>query len=179
MLCSYTSGLRIKRLPTAVFFRILDISFVNSFVLQQSAKDKKDMTQFNFIKPIAADLVRPHMGRRMSNLSLRRQVLRKFSSYRWKRLKKLKGWRIKQHLDCARRTKFENLFLMFPMQKAFVIGMHEENLYILCGNGDMRAIVKKCNFDCLQNASGKGISRINFKVSYCLAFQHKHLRPYF
>ena len=67
MCANYSTGRRTRRWPMAVFFRILDIAAVNAKVLYQSYRDNPQITRQNFMKDLAAQLIRPHTMRRLSN----------------------------------------------------------------------------------------------------------------
>ncbi|GBP12708.1 PiggyBac transposable element-derived protein 4 [Eumeta japonica] len=71
--CSnYSTGRRTRRWPLAVFYRMLDISASNCYVVRLSTQPhgQKTETRFSFMKNLAKELTRPHMERRANNLKL-------------------------------------------------------------------------------------------------------------
>lgn len=70
----YSSGRRTRRWPMAIFFRMVDISSVNSYLLHQSYRDNPKLTRYNFIKQLAMQLVKPEMERRLQNTHITREV---------------------------------------------------------------------------------------------------------
>uniref|UniRef100_A0A2D4MNE2 PiggyBac transposable element-derived protein domain-containing protein n=1 Tax=Micrurus spixii TaxID=129469 RepID=A0A2D4MNE2_9SAUR len=62
----YSSGTHTRSWPMAIFFRILDISSINSFILYNCyGNTNKKITGFNFVKQLAETLVRNEMMRRL------------------------------------------------------------------------------------------------------------------
>lgn len=59
---------------TIIFFRMLDISSVNSFILHQSYKDNPTLTRFDFVKKLGMMLLTPEMKRRFQNPRISREV---------------------------------------------------------------------------------------------------------
>lgn len=60
----YSSGRHTRRWPMAIFFRILDISSVNSFILYNCyGNTNKKITRLNFVKQLAETLVRDEIRR--------------------------------------------------------------------------------------------------------------------
>lgn len=73
--CSvYSTGRRTRRWPMAIFFRLLDISCVNSYILHQSYRDISKMNRYQFGKELAMMLVIPHMKRRYENVHIGREI---------------------------------------------------------------------------------------------------------
>lgn len=72
MKCSvFSSSRRTRRWPQAIFYRLLNISTVNSFILYMSYKDIPDMGRFEFVKQLATELITPHLRTRLTtNLNL-------------------------------------------------------------------------------------------------------------
>ncbi|KAL0894586.1 hypothetical protein ABMA27_013153 [Loxostege sticticalis] len=72
--CSiYTSSRRTRRWPMVVFYRMLDISTVNSHVLYD-IHNEKTTERGIFIKELARSLVLPHLKRRVMNERLPREL---------------------------------------------------------------------------------------------------------
>lgn len=66
---------RTQRWPMSVFFRILDISCCNAYILHQSYKDNTLITEKTiFLKQLARELVEPHMRRREANPRIPREL---------------------------------------------------------------------------------------------------------
>lgn len=71
---TYCTGRRTRRWSMAIFFRILDISNVNAFVLYSSHKNTLPMARVDFIKKLAAQLVNPHLKRRSENPYIKHEI---------------------------------------------------------------------------------------------------------
>nr|CAI5822734.1 unnamed protein product [Callosobruchus analis] len=67
---NYSCLRRTQRWSMTVFLRLVDMSTVNSFVLYNSYKGNREIERSTFLKNIALSLVKPHMVRRHSNLSI-------------------------------------------------------------------------------------------------------------
>ncbi|KAJ8952472.1 hypothetical protein NQ314_007550 [Rhamnusium bicolor] len=64
----YSSSRRTQRWCMAVFYKILDMSTVNAFVMYKCYKDAKiKLQRKDFMKDLAQSLTRPHMKRRCEN----------------------------------------------------------------------------------------------------------------
>ncbi|CAB3249420.1 unnamed protein product [Arctia plantaginis] len=75
--CSnYSTSRRTRRWPLAIFYRLLDISASNSYVVSLSVtpQGQKVESRFKFLKRLAEQLVRPHLERRVSNVKLQRDI---------------------------------------------------------------------------------------------------------
>lgn len=70
----YTSSRRNRRWPMAIFYSLLDINAVNSFILYESYKDTPKKTRLEFLKIVAKSLTRPLMERRLMNKNLPREL---------------------------------------------------------------------------------------------------------
>lgn len=59
--CSvYTSSRRTRRWTMAIFFRILDMSTTNAYIMHQSLRDRELMTRLEFMKNVAKHLIEPY-----------------------------------------------------------------------------------------------------------------------
>ncbi|KAJ8928332.1 hypothetical protein NQ314_019116 [Rhamnusium bicolor] len=64
----YSSSRRTQRRCMAMFYKILDMSTVNAFVMYKCYKDAKIKLQSkDFMRDLAQSLIRPHMKRRCEN----------------------------------------------------------------------------------------------------------------
>ncbi|XP_016658230.1 uncharacterized protein LOC107883176 [Acyrthosiphon pisum] len=73
--CSvYSTGRRTRRWPLAIFYRLLDISSVNSYVLYNSFKNNETMTRADYLKSLAFELVSPELERRFKNTCISREI---------------------------------------------------------------------------------------------------------
>lgn len=73
--CSvYSTGRRTRRWPLAIFYRLLDISSVNSYVLYNSFKNNETMTRADYLKSLAFELVSPELERRYENTCISREI---------------------------------------------------------------------------------------------------------
>lgn len=71
----HSSSRRTRRWPLAVFFRILDVSVVNSYILHQCFKENDEIKEKSvFAKSLASSLVRDHMKRRLQIPQLPREL---------------------------------------------------------------------------------------------------------
>lgn len=69
----YTSSRRTRRWPMAIFYRLLDISTVNTYILYQS-HHHKNRDRGSVVKELAHGLVLEHMQRRVLNMRLPREL---------------------------------------------------------------------------------------------------------
>lgn len=70
-----SSSRRTRRWPMAIFFRVLDISVVNSYILHQCYKNNPLLKEkSHFAKQLAKQLVQAHMKRRMINVHVPREI---------------------------------------------------------------------------------------------------------
>lgn len=73
--CSnYSTGRRTRRWPLAIFYRLLDISASNSYVVFLSTQLQKSESRFSFMKRLAGQLTRPHMQRRERMTAIQRDI---------------------------------------------------------------------------------------------------------
>lgn len=74
--CSKSSSRRrTQRWLMSIFFRILDISCCNSYILHQSYKDNAIIADKSiFLKELARELVEPHIRRREANPRIPREL---------------------------------------------------------------------------------------------------------
>lgn len=70
----YNSSRRTRRWPLAMFYRMLNIGSVNSFILYLSYQNSPIQTRFEFIKQLSFDLIKPHLQKRYSLPSLQRTL---------------------------------------------------------------------------------------------------------
>lgn len=70
----YCCGRRTQRWTMTLFYRILDMSTVNAFVLYNSYKNNKTLSRSDFMKNLAKSLVKPHMERRANNARISAEV---------------------------------------------------------------------------------------------------------
>lgn len=73
--CSiYSTGRRTRRWLLAIFYRLLDISSLNSYVLYNSFKNNKTMTRADFLKSLGFELVSPELERCFENTCILREI---------------------------------------------------------------------------------------------------------
>lgn len=70
----YTSNRRTRRWPMAVFYRLLNIASINSFILYMCYKYTKMLTRFDFTKQLAMVMVEPLLRRRLMVPNIRRDT---------------------------------------------------------------------------------------------------------
>lgn len=73
--CSiYSSSRRTRRWPMAIFFRVLDIASVNSFIAHQSYRNNEKMNRYDYGKQLGMMLVMPEMKRKLQISNIPRDV---------------------------------------------------------------------------------------------------------
>ncbi|KAJ8945552.1 hypothetical protein NQ318_020398 [Aromia moschata] len=71
----YSTSRRTRRWPLTIFFRMLDASIINAYILHQSIKDNPIIKEKSaFAKELAAKLVREHMEKRLRDPRLPREL---------------------------------------------------------------------------------------------------------
>lgn len=70
----YCTGRRTRRWPMAIFFRILDISGVNAYIVYKTNENFNDIARINFMKKLAHSLVVPEMERRLQNKRINKEI---------------------------------------------------------------------------------------------------------
>lgn len=70
----HSTSRRTRRWPMVIFFRILDISGVNAFVVHQAFKNNPVLEKTDFLKLLREELTRPHLERRAINTRIPRQL---------------------------------------------------------------------------------------------------------
>nr|XP_022910280.1 uncharacterized protein LOC111421369 [Onthophagus taurus] len=71
---NYSTSRRTRRWPMAVFYAVLDIASVNSFVLYQSYPNYDNISRLQFIQTLSQQLVEDHLNRRLTNQRLPREL---------------------------------------------------------------------------------------------------------
>lgn len=73
--CSnYSTSRRTRRWSLTVFYRMLDISASNAYVINLSNESQKTESRFKFLKKLAGQLTKPHLERRVKNDHIQRDV---------------------------------------------------------------------------------------------------------
>lgn len=70
----YCTGRCTRRWPLVIFYRLLHISGVNSFVLHNSFKNNPILSRSDYMKKLAFKLVKPELVRRYENSSILREI---------------------------------------------------------------------------------------------------------
>lgn len=70
----YSTGRRTRRWPFEIFYRLLDISSLNLYVLYNSFKNNKTMTRADYLKSLAFELVSPELESRFENTCISREI---------------------------------------------------------------------------------------------------------
>ncbi|KAJ8928437.1 hypothetical protein NQ314_019026 [Rhamnusium bicolor] len=79
--CSkFSCSRRSRRWPMTIFYRVFDVSTVNSYILYNSYPENPQIERSDFIKELALQLVTPHLQRRSSNTFISRKL--RFSIFR-------------------------------------------------------------------------------------------------
>lgn len=74
-MCSvYSSSRRTRRWPMPVLYRLLDMSALNAYIIQQSHERASKMTRMTFLKGLAKSLCEPYMKERCYNQRLPTQL---------------------------------------------------------------------------------------------------------
>lgn len=64
----FSSNRKTRRWPLAMFYRLINIGSVNSFIVYMSYTGTVQMTRFDFIKELAHELIVPHLRRRIEDI---------------------------------------------------------------------------------------------------------------
>lgn len=70
----FSSNRKTRRWPLAVFYRLINICSVNSFIVFMSYKGTPMMERFKFIKSLGKDLIVPHLRKRLTIANLPRDL---------------------------------------------------------------------------------------------------------
>lgn len=70
----YSTHRRSRRWPLTIFYTILDISSVNSFIIYSCLPGNPHKSRYEFIKSLARQLVQDHMERRLTTFQIPRQL---------------------------------------------------------------------------------------------------------
>lgn len=65
----FSSSRKTRRWPLAVFYRLINIASVNSFIVFMSYSRVMTTTRFDFIKSLASELIAPHLQRRIAEVA--------------------------------------------------------------------------------------------------------------
>lgn len=71
---TYNTGRRTRRWPLAVFYAVLNIAGVNSYVIHTSCKKYIPIPRFAFIKTLARQLTEPYLNERLMNGRLSKEL---------------------------------------------------------------------------------------------------------
>jgi len=77
----YSSSRRTRRWPLAIFYQMLDISCINSFILYLSFRGNPLVTRYLFVQDLALELIKPHMTRRLEIPNLPRDIRATIQAY--------------------------------------------------------------------------------------------------
>ncbi|CAK1584552.1 unnamed protein product [Parnassius mnemosyne] len=70
----YSTSRRTQRWPMAVFYRMLDISAANAYIISSMNQSQRKVPTLNFMKQLAEDLNTPHLRRRANQFGLQREL---------------------------------------------------------------------------------------------------------
>lgn len=65
----YSSSRKTRRWPLAVFYRLINIASVNSFIVYMAYTRTTKTTRFGFIKSLAKELISPHLQNRLNEVA--------------------------------------------------------------------------------------------------------------
>lgn len=71
---NYAANRRTRRWPVAVFYTILNIASVNSFILFMCFKENPIITRLKFVNELAMALITPYLENRIKTPNLRRVI---------------------------------------------------------------------------------------------------------
>lgn len=79
----FTSSRKTRRWPLAVFYRLVSIFSVNSFIVYMSYSESTMLTRFDFLQKLGCDLVAPHLRKRITEVAnlprdLKQMIKKKF-----------------------------------------------------------------------------------------------------
>lgn len=73
--CSiYSTSRRTQRWPMAIFYRMLDISAANAYIINKMNQAQPKISRLVFMKQLAEDLIKPHLERRVHTFGLQRDL---------------------------------------------------------------------------------------------------------
>uniref|UniRef100_A0A1B6DRR7 PiggyBac transposable element-derived protein domain-containing protein n=1 Tax=Clastoptera arizonana TaxID=38151 RepID=A0A1B6DRR7_9HEMI len=81
----YSSSHRTRRWPLAIFYQMLGISCINSFILYILFQGNPLVTRYSFIQDLAMELIKPHMTRRLEVPNLPRDIKATIQEHIWKK----------------------------------------------------------------------------------------------
>lgn len=64
----FSSSRSCRRWPLTVFYRLLNVASVNSFIVYMSYAQTPIINKFDFIKGLANELIVPHLRKRLSDV---------------------------------------------------------------------------------------------------------------
>ncbi|GBP61678.1 PiggyBac transposable element-derived protein 4 [Eumeta japonica] len=70
----YSTSRRTQRWPMVVFYRMLDVSAANAYIISSMNQSQKKVFRLNFMKRLAEDLIEPHLRRRVNQFGLQREL---------------------------------------------------------------------------------------------------------
>lgn len=70
----YSSGRRTRRWPLAVFYRLVNVCSVNTFIMYLCYKDSPVISRYDFLKRLSLELMKPHLQKRLTIQNLPRQT---------------------------------------------------------------------------------------------------------
>lgn len=70
----YSTSRRTQRWPMAVFYRMLDVSAANAYIISSMNQSQRKVPRLNFMKQLAEDLIAPHLGRRANQFGLQTEL---------------------------------------------------------------------------------------------------------
>ncbi|XP_054729254.1 piggyBac transposable element-derived protein 4-like [Anastrepha obliqua] len=70
----YSTSRRTQRWPMAVFYRMLDVSAANSYIISNMNQAQRKVPRLNFMKQLAKELIEPHLRRRVNQFGLQRDL---------------------------------------------------------------------------------------------------------
>ncbi|CAK1579699.1 unnamed protein product [Parnassius mnemosyne] len=70
----YSTSRRTQRWPMAVFYRMLDVSAANAYIISSMNQSQRKVPRLNFMKQLAEDLITPHLRRRANQFGLQREL---------------------------------------------------------------------------------------------------------
>lgn len=62
----FSSSRKTRRWPLAMFYRIINVASVNSFIVYNSFKDTPMINRFDYIKQLANEMIIPHLQKRLN-----------------------------------------------------------------------------------------------------------------
>lgn len=98
----YSTSRRTRRWPLAIFYTLMNISMVNSYIIYSACPENPSTTRLKYIKMLAKELVEPYQNHRLLNKHLPRELRLNISRILQKPLSQDVRQELDKHVRCRR-----------------------------------------------------------------------------